>query len=89
MCFAAVCIKTCSVFRGREYAETDYLTGHTDKPTNVSFKSSKPKGGPAGDGHSDSFFEVPRKSPPRPADYGSPGRIGDLSSIQRDPFDGL
>jgi len=77
-------------FRGREYSETDFLTGHTDRPTNVSFKSSKVRGGPAGDCTEDSFLDEPRKAPPRPAHYGSTDRIGDLSSIQRDdPFDGV
>lgn len=74
-------------YRGREYRETDFLTGHTDKPVNVSFKTSRGHGGAAGDSIHEAFQDMPRKTPPRPAN--SPGRVGDLSSIQGDPFDGM
>ena len=36
----------------------------------------------------ESFLDVPRRTPPRPASVGSPGRIADLSSIRRDPYEG-
>ena len=39
-------------------------------------------------GLGDSYMDVPRRSPPRPASVGSPGRIADLSSIRREPGDG-
>lgn len=36
----------------------------------------------------ESYMDLPRRSPPRPASVGSPGRIADLSSIRKDPGDG-
>lgn len=76
-------------FRGREYREKDFLTGNTGKPTSVSFSRSKTRGhSPARESPSYSFLDHPRQTPPRPARLDSPGRIGDLSSIQRDPYEG-
>ena len=40
-------------------------------------------------GLGDSYMDEPRRSPPRPASVGSPGRIADLSSIRINPGDGM
>ncbi|XP_052262541.1 WD repeat-containing protein 90-like isoform X2 [Dreissena polymorpha] len=73
---------------GREYREKDFLTGNTGKPTSVSFRSSKThEHSPGRESPSYSFLDHPRQTPPRPTRLDSPGRIGDLSSIQRDPYE--
>lgn len=40
-------------------------------------------------GFGESYMDEPRRTPPRPASVGSPGRIADLSSIRKDPGDGM
>ena len=77
-----------SFLRGREYREKDYLTGHTDKPTMVSFRSNHSARSPSRDSLGESFLDMPRQTPPRPSRDDSPGRIGDLSSIRKFPYDG-
>ena len=71
-------------YRGRDYREKDYMVRPLDRP-----------GLEYGDGYSpgrkslgESYMDLPRRSPPRPASVGSPGRIADLSSIRKDPGDG-
>ncbi|XP_053384270.1 WD repeat-containing protein 90-like isoform X2 [Mercenaria mercenaria] len=72
---------------GREYREKDYLTGHTDKPTTVSFRENHNACSPGRESLGESFLDMPRRTPPRPAREDSPGRIGDLSSIRKFPYD--
>ncbi|WAQ96619.1 WDR90-like protein [Mya arenaria] len=73
---------------GREYREKDFLTGNTDKPMSVTFQSPRSRSGRSPRaGRERSFLESPPHSPLRPKGGDSPGRIGDLSSIQRDPYE--
>lgn len=64
------------------------MTGNTDKPLTVSFRNGYTAPSPGRDSLGESFLDIPRRSPPRPSRDDSPGRIGDLSSINRDPYDG-